>query len=68
MILIGSLIEPLPPMPGDYTRRVYVLGGSSLPAPPRSPAPFRFPGAVGMVFDFARLCCRRLERVRSLPL
>jgi hypothetical protein len=30
-----------------------------LPPPPRSPAQFRFPGAVGIVFDFPRLCRRR---------
>jgi hypothetical protein len=28
-----------------------------LPAPPRSPAQLRFPGAVGIVFNIPRLCC-----------
>jgi hypothetical protein len=37
-----------------------------LPPPPRTPAQFRFPGAVGMVFDFPRLCRRRRGRARSL--
>jgi hypothetical protein len=37
-----------------------------LPAPPRSPAQFRFPGAVGIVFDFPWLCRRRRGTARSL--
>jgi hypothetical protein len=28
-----------------------------LPAPPRSPAHLRFPGALGIVFNIPRLCC-----------
>jgi hypothetical protein len=34
---------------------------SRLQPPPRSPAPFRFPGVVGIVFDFPRLCRLRMN-------
>jgi hypothetical protein len=37
-----------------------------LPAPPRSPAQFRFPCAVGIVFDFPWLCRERRGIARSL--
>jgi hypothetical protein len=37
-----------------------------LPAPPRSPAQLPFPGAVRIVFNFPRLCRRRLGMARSL--
>jgi hypothetical protein len=37
-----------------------------LPAPPRSPAQFRFPGALGIVFDFPWLCRRGRGTARSL--
>jgi hypothetical protein len=40
---------------------------SGLPPPPRSPAQSRFPGGVGIVFDFPRLCARRGGIARSLP-
>ncbi len=37
-----------------------------LPAPPRSPAKLRFPGAVGIVFNIPRLCRWRPGIARSL--
>ena len=54
------------PCSGSCTPIIAWLQVRVLPAPPRSPAQFRFPGATGIVFDFPWLCRREREIARSL--
>jgi hypothetical protein len=55
----GSRTDATRPRSGQPACIIVWLPVRVLPAPPRSPGQFRFPGAVGIVFDFPRLCRRR---------
>ena len=74
----GRLTGARPPSPRSPTRHRWRRRCAScpiiscwqvrvLPAPPRSPAQLRFPGAVGIVFNFPRPCRQRRQTGQSLP-